>query len=111
MKHLSFTVLMMALVLFFATPVFADEYVNGYYRSDGTYVQGYYRSSPNGTVQDNYSYEGNVNPYTGEVGTNRYEHDETSPYYEGPDATGHVGHDSTGNDEDDSSGSDEDDGN
>lgn len=50
-------------------PVLADEYVNGYYRSNGTYVQPYYRSSPNGNPYDNYSTRGNVNPYTGAIGT------------------------------------------
>ena len=70
----------------------ADEYVHGYTRRDGTYVQPYYRSSPDGTVTNNYSFEGNVNPYTGKVGTNHYEHDETSPYYQGPDSNGRIGH-------------------
>lgn len=46
----------------------ADEYVHGYTRSDGTPVQGYYRSDPNGTTSDNYSHEGNTNPYTGQRG-------------------------------------------
>ena len=47
----------------------ADVHVRGYYRSNGTYVQPHYRSSPNGTVLDNYSTKGNVNPYTGKEGT------------------------------------------
>jgi len=33
------------------------------------YVQPHYQSSPNGTVNDNYSTQGNVNPYTGAYGT------------------------------------------
>jgi hypothetical protein len=33
---------------------FADTWVNGYTRSDGTYVQGHYRSSPNQYKYDNY---------------------------------------------------------
>ena len=45
----------------------ADEYVNGYTRSDGTYVQGYMRSSPDGDPYNNYSFPGNTNPYTGKV--------------------------------------------
>jgi len=49
--------------------VFADVYVQGYTKSDGTYVQGHYRSSPNGTTSDNYSTKGNINPYTGEYGS------------------------------------------
>lgn len=47
---------------------FADTYVNGYYRKDGTYVQPHYRSSPNGSAYDNYSTKGNTNPYTGKRG-------------------------------------------
>lgn len=47
----------------------ADVHVRGHYRSNGTYVQPHYRSSPNGTVLDNYSTKGNVNPYTGKEGT------------------------------------------
>ena len=55
-------------------------------------MQPYYRSSPNNTVRDNFSYKGNVNPYTGAVGTNTYIHDKTSLYYQGPDSHGRVGH-------------------
>lgn len=47
----------------------ADEYVNGYVRKDGTYVAPHVRSSPNNTQLDNYSTKGNVNPYTGQRGT------------------------------------------
>ncbi len=43
--------------------------VRGYTRKDGTYVRPHYRSAPNGTSSDNWSTRGNVNPYTGEVGT------------------------------------------
>lgn len=46
----------------------------GYYKpSTGTYVQPYYRSNPNSTRWDNYSTQGNENPYTGKKGY-------TSPY-------------------------------
>lgn len=56
----------------FAVPLFpaqAGEFVHGYIKSDGSYVEPYYRSSPNSTDLDNYSTKGNVNPYTGAVGT------------------------------------------
>ncbi len=33
------------------------------------YVRGYYRSTPNSVKYDNYSTEGNVNPYAGKKGT------------------------------------------
>lgn len=45
--------------------VLADQYVDGYYKSNGTYVNGYWRSSPDGNPYNNFSYPGNTNPYTG----------------------------------------------
>lgn len=64
----------------------ADEYVNGYVRKDGTYVQPHMRSSPNNTQMDNYSTQGNVNPYTGQQGTqtdtnNGYYAPKPTPYH------------------------------
>ncbi|WP_192885922.1 hypothetical protein [Xanthomonas campestris] len=47
----------------------AQTRVNGYHRADGTYVQPHYRSTANSTALDNYSTRGNVNPYTGKIGT------------------------------------------
>lgn len=70
-------------MLLFPQVSFSDEFVQGYMKSDGTYVQGYYRSDPDGTVRDNYSYKGNVNPYTGAVGTDYYRNNPTSEYYDG----------------------------
>lgn len=62
-------VILNILVVFTATLAFGkDVYVEGYKRSDGTYVKGHYRSSPNNTINDNYSTEGNINPYTGKEG-------------------------------------------
>ncbi len=46
-----------------------STYVNGHTRSDGTYVPGHYRSAPDGNRYNNYSTQGNVNPYTGQQGT------------------------------------------
>jgi hypothetical protein len=48
---------------------FCDVYVHGYFRKNGTYVQSHYRSSPNNTKLDNWSTKGNINPYTGKIGT------------------------------------------
>lgn len=62
-------IFLIALMLTVATPAFAQEYTHGYTRRDGTQVQGYMHSTPNGVAEDNYSYRGNVNPYTGSVGT------------------------------------------
>ena len=47
----------------------AQVRVRGYFRRDGTYVQPHVRSSPNSSPYDNYSYPGNINPYTGKVAT------------------------------------------
>ena len=52
--------------------LYADVAVDGYFRNDGTYVQPHYRSSPNSTPLDNWSTEGNTNPYTGREGTKTY---------------------------------------
>ena len=56
-------------LLLVSTAAFADVYVQGYYKKNGTYVAPHYRSSPNSTKLDNWSTRGNVNPYTGNVGT------------------------------------------
>jgi hypothetical protein len=60
--------------------VMADQYVNGYYRSNGTYVQPHHRSDANNTQSDNYSTIGNVNPYTGQAGTHRDTGSYNNPY-------------------------------
>ena len=39
-------------------------------RPDGSYVQPHWRSSPDGIPQNNFSYPGNLNPYTGKVAPN-----------------------------------------
>lgn len=56
-------------VLLAASSSFADTYVQGHTRSDGTYVQPHHRSDANSTKNDNYSTQGNTNPYTGQAGT------------------------------------------
>ena len=48
---------------------FSQVYVEGYYRKNGTYVQPHYRSSPDKSPYNNYSYPGNINPYTGKEAT------------------------------------------
>lgn len=42
---------------------------SGYTTDRGTYVQPYRATNPNNTQYDNYGTRGNVNPYTGAVGT------------------------------------------
>jgi hypothetical protein len=57
-------------VLAFVTGgAYADNYVNGYYRNDGTYVQPHFRSDPDSSRLNNYSTQGNYNPYTEQQGT------------------------------------------
>ena len=67
------------LLSIFVGLAFADVSVKGYYRKDGTYVAPHYRSDPNSTTHDNWSTKGNVNPYTGELGT------KNPPAYTSPD--------------------------
>ena len=43
--------------------------VSGYTRNNGTYVAPHQQTNPNTTQRDNYGTRGNVNPYTGQVGT------------------------------------------
>lgn len=62
-----------------------DVYVEGYTRSDGTVVKDHYRTSPDSTVNNNFSTKGNVNPYTGEPGWIDREH--TKPGYTYPTST------------------------
>jgi hypothetical protein len=57
------------LVPLVATAVAADTFVHGYTRKDGTYVQPHFRSAPDGNRSNNWSTQGNVNPYTGQPGT------------------------------------------
>lgn len=59
------------LIALSSTSVFADKHVKGYVRSNGTYVESYIRSNSNNTQTDNYSTEGNTNPYTGKAGTKK----------------------------------------
>jgi hypothetical protein len=70
LKTLMAIVLVLA-VLGTALPVLAggdDVYVRGYIRRDGTYVQPRH-SAPDGDRSNNWSTQGNFNPYTGQPGT------------------------------------------
>lgn len=82
MKLIS-SLLLSGLLLFASISILADTRVEAYTRNDGTHVQGHYRSAPNSTVRDNFSYYGNRNPYTSEIGTNKYRHSRSSEYYTG----------------------------
>jgi hypothetical protein len=43
--------------------------VRGYVKRDGTYVQPHYRSAPDRSPYNNWSFPGNINPYTGKIAT------------------------------------------
>ena len=97
-------VLAAAVTLTASSPSWAAEYVQGYYRSNGTYVQPYWRSDPDGNPFNNYGYPGNLNPYTGEVAPGNQNQDTyLRNYYE---RDGGYGSD-YGAGSDDSSGSDD----
>ena len=59
----------------------SSHYVRGYVRKDGTYVSPHYQTNPDSSVLNNWSTRGNVNPYTGKVGT-------IDPYQSGTSYTG-----------------------
>lgn len=69
-------ILSIALFVFFIDSVaYADVSVKGYTRRDGTYVRPHMRSNPDRSFSNNWSTLGNVNPYTGRLGT------KTTPAY------------------------------
>lgn len=60
---------LMVLALFVSYGAAAQVSVQGYTKKDGTYVQPHQRTAPDSTINNNYSTKGNVNPYTGRMGT------------------------------------------
>lgn len=84
-------VILSTLFLVIALISFSQVYVNGYYRSNGTYVKPHYRSNPDGIIENNWSYPGNVNPYTGRIGgTNRYVGESYTPTYIPTSTNSHI---------------------
>lgn len=59
------------LMLTWTTPALArgPVHVRGHFTKNGTYVGSHYRSAPDGSRYNNWSTRGNVNPYTGRIGT------------------------------------------
>lgn len=47
----------------------SQVHVRSYFRHNGQYVSPHFRTAPNHTRLDNWSTRGNVNPYTGKLGT------------------------------------------
>ncbi|MGE5650922.1 MAG: hypothetical protein ACM34A_12065 [Bacillota bacterium] len=76
MKYLA-----IGLALFAITATAKDVYVKPHVNRDGTYVEGHYRSVPNSNPYDNYSSQGNVNPYTGQAGTVNPYNQPVTPVY------------------------------
>ena len=68
MKRVFAILVVVAFLLTGFSICFADVWVDGYYRSDGTYVKGHWRSDPDGDPSNNWSTKGNENPYTGKKG-------------------------------------------
>lgn len=62
-------IIYVALALATVSTASAQTHVRGYVRKDGTYVAPHVRSAPNNSTYDNYNTKGNVNPYTGQAGT------------------------------------------
>ncbi|CAM3269718.1 hypothetical protein SPAN111604_14090 [Sphingomonas antarctica] len=71
-----------ALCLLIVAPALAQSShaVRGYTRRDGTYVAPHQQTNPNSTRLDNWSTRGNVNPYTGQIGTRDPNARSTNPY-------------------------------
>lgn len=67
MKKLSFT-LAFSIISYLGFSQ-TSTYVNPYIKQNGTLVEGYHRTLPNNTNTDNYSTQGNSNPYNGSFGT------------------------------------------
>lgn len=61
--------MVLAAAILASTSVLADNLHNGYIRKDGTYVAPHYQSGPDRNPYNNYSSQGNSNPYTGQQGT------------------------------------------
>ena len=57
-----------ATAVFSFTAIAGTHAVSGYTTKDGTYVAPHYATNPNSTKTDNYTSQGNINPYTGKEG-------------------------------------------
>lgn len=74
MKYI-FTIIFLFISMMFVVPtnqVEAYSRVRGYYKRSGTYVQPHYRSNTNSYKWDNYSSQGNINPWNGKKGYTKW---------------------------------------
>jgi hypothetical protein len=65
-------------------PPVGNHYVNGYFRSDGSYVQGHYKTNRDDSFWNNWSSQGNINPYTGKTGYKLPPSTPSTSYYRAP---------------------------
>ena len=73
----------------YSTPSYSNSgYQNSYIKKNGTYVNGSYHSKRNKTNTDNYSTNGNYNPYTGKRGSRARDYSSQAQNY----GEGHVIH-------------------
>ena len=61
--------LLVGLLLASTSAFAASTHVDGHVRRDGTYVPPHFRTTPDNSQMNNWSTQGNVNPYTGQQGT------------------------------------------
>lgn len=54
-----------------STHAVEDHRVNGYVKKNGTYVAPHMQTNSDNTQRNNYSAQGNINPYTGKAGTKK----------------------------------------
>lgn len=78
---------LLILALFASFVASAQVQVDGYLRQDGTYVQPYHRTAPDSSRTNNYSTQGNVNPWTGQTGTVDPYKAPANPYLQQPSPT------------------------
>jgi hypothetical protein len=76
--------LAIAVLLIAASSANAQTWVNPYFTNSGTFVQEHYRSTCDYTARNNWSTSGNINPYTGIIGTNSLGTTTSQPLYTGP---------------------------
>jgi hypothetical protein len=76
MKHI---IIAMAAALSCAAFAQGQHYVAPHMTRNGTFVEGHFQTNPDSSLQNNWSTQGNVNPYTGQAGTvNPYQYQQPS---------------------------------
>ena len=77
-------IMLTAIALLATASAFAQTgYQRSYIRKDGTFVQGSTHTQSNRTNVDNYSTQGNTNPYTGTSGTRAQDYSAPASNYGG----------------------------